>query len=1401
MRRRIALTLALGVLLLPAAVFGLLASETGSRWLLGMAAGFAGDQMSFERAEGTLLSPLAVFGLKLRLAGHRLDIDELRLRYRPTALLRGVAHIEDFSASRIRYQPGPNAPPPEADSGGFSGVRLPLKVRLDAAEVTAVDITMGDARRWLNRLALNGLVIDTAQLAFEQFEFNAEGLLADGRGRLGAEAPFPLQADIRWSYPRPAPQGARGHARLSGNLEAIEVDHRLEAPITGTLSGTLSPLANPLRADLKFQWSALRWPLTGAESYRSDAGRIHLSGSPENFAVMVDAGVAGEKLPFNRVRADARGGLQADRLRTELSWTLGLVNGGEAAGRGILEGGPALWRVDHKLSKPFELSTLGDVTIDGETLLLALEGEWQDFGWPLTGEAQFQSASGRYRLAGPMDDLRLRVDAALSARAAQIDALALSLDARGAARAPFGFSAELNYEGTLNTGVPARGQVAGRGNINRIEFNAEGVLPFPLTAKGKVELDGDTPVIALDGDWRTLRWPLSGDAEYTSDSGRFQLSGPVGTLDLQLDAQLAGERLPPSSATLRGEIYPQSAKLHSLKLDTVNGRVNVTGELGWSPKPRWRLEVDAVHLNPEYFHPDWPGDVSLAAKVSGTLEQDSPKVSIALTTLGGQLRGYPISGRGSLAIDGTRVTAEQLELSSGENTVRLNGEAAETLDIGFVIEAPKLNAFAPQLEGSLNGSGALAGSRSQPRISAKLSGQQLAFRDDRVGSLSLDADVGIAPGFVSRLALEFVDISASGAALSKVTLSGNGTQENHRMVLRAESDEAVLDAVADASLKDSTWSAGIRADLATQNFGDWRLEQAAQLRAARDRVSLGRSCMTQASASLCVEGEWQRVDDLIRADGVITALPLGLAKPFLPEGVIATGPLNGSLAVEGRAAAPLAKARIEVPEGSLAYQPGADFPRTEFVFRDALLDARHQPTGTQLKLAVVVADSGRLQGNLDIGALSEDAPAALAGRLDAQLSDLAWIGVVLPQLIDVRGELDAGLDVAGNLNAPLLGGQIAVRRGQMDLPDLGLELREIGLAMRSESADRYLIEGGLTSGGGRLKISGAVRIPALEEGQLELTVAGEEFEVARLPTVQAFVSPDLRLSANANQAELTGRVHVPRATVKLKKLPPSAVAVSEDEVIVGRDKLPAKASVRRGPKLRLAIDLSLGDAVSFEGFGLFAGIEGGVAVSGETGQSLNAQGVISVRDGRYDAFGQLLTIEQGRLIFAGPIDNPGIDVTAVREIGDITAGIAVTGNAKSIKSSVFSTPPLPEAEAFSYLLTGRPLSGGTQGDAALLSSAALSMGLERSQLVTKQIGATLGLDELSVGGDSVAQSALIMGKQLTPDLFVRYALGLFEKSGRLLLDYRLTDSLTLQAESGETQGMDLIYRLERESLF
>ena len=50
------------------------------------------------------------------------------------------------------------------------------------------------------------------------------------------------------------------------------------------------------------------------------------------------------------------------------------------------------------------------------------------------------------------------------------------------------------------------------------------------------------------------------------------------------------------------------------------------------------------------------------------------------------------------------------------------------------------------------------------------------------------------------------------------------------------------------------------------------------------------------------------------------------------------------------------------------------------------------------------------------------------------------------------------------------------------------------------------------------------------------------------------------------------------------------------------------------------------------------------------------------------------------------------------------------------------------------------------------------------------------------------------GKRVTRDLYLEYNYGLFSRIGGLLLDYQLSERLSLQAQSGAANSLELIYK-------
>ncbi|HKJ87504.1 MAG TPA: translocation/assembly module TamB domain-containing protein, partial [Gammaproteobacteria bacterium] len=312
----------------------------------------------------------------------------------------------------------------------------------------------------------------------------------------------------------------------------------------------------------------------------------------------------------------------------------------------------------------------------------------------------------------------------------------------------------------------------------------------------------------------------------------------------------------------------------------------------------------------------------------------------------------------------------------------------------------------------------------------------------------------------------------------------------------------------------------------------------------------------------------------------------------------------------------------------------------------------------------------------------------------------------------------------------------------------------------------------------------------------DLHLSGKDFQAADIPEAKVTVSPDLTLKVRPGHIDVQGEVKVPEATLAPREISQGAVQVSRDVVIVGGQGQPPPPSAW---EVSARIRVVLGDKVNFKGFGLQGQLAGDLAVIDEPGKVTIGRGQISIDNGTYRAYGQDLKIERGRLSFAGsPVDNPGLDVRAVREVGDVTAGVQVTGTAKDPQLTLFSQPAMSQSETLSYLLTGHGLSSASASEGQLLMTAASSMGIKGGNFLAEHIGSIFGLQEARIqSGSTLQESSLVLGKYLSPKLYISYSVGFAEAVNQLQIRYQLSRRWSLQTETGLQTGADLLYTLER----
>ncbi len=521
------------------------------------------------------------------------------------------------------------------------------------------------------------------------------------------------------------------------------------------------------------------------------------------------------------------------------------------------------------------------------------------------------------------------------------------------------------------------------------------------------------------------------------------------------------------------------------------------------------------------------------------------------------------------------------------------------------------------------------------------------------------------------------------------------------------------------------------------------------------------------------------------------ALPLSLVQPWLPKQDGRQIYLRGELSLDGsfkpRGNAWEGSLRIASPEGGIRlgetrYAAVAGNPNRGELLRYDQFSMQADFTQQQIqgKLGIGFQGAGFVDAKFNTG---WDAYAPLNGELYLNMSRLYWLELVIADVVRPEGRVEGHVSLRGTRD------KTAARR-RCHLSDFTAEYPSMGLAL-SEGKGRFdalpdgsaKITASAKSGPGTLTVDGGLSWFGTSTPLL-LNIRGDNVLAYNTSELRIIANPDMQFGITDNTMHLRGKVTVPEADIDLERLD-RGTSVSEDVVVldpVDPEQNPGIAA-GYGPGHR-ARRQGQHDRLRSQG-----GLSGQMQIRARPGREMIANGGLDVR-GRYKAYGQDLTITRGQLTWNHNIvSDPRVSLRAERKIGDITAGIDVSGRAESPRADVWSEPAMSQSEALSYLVLGRGLSTASSDETQQVSaaSAALSAG---SSLIASQIGATLGLDEAGVSQSSTLGSVVGFGKYLSPKLYVGYGVSMIGGGSVLTLKYLLSRGFDIEAESStvETKG-------------
>lgn len=1104
-------------------------------------------------------------------------------------------------------------------------------------------------------------------------------------------------------------------------------------------------------------------------------------------------GTLGNAPPFEvALDGSFEGKLQdrAARIEAKLSGTLKAV---EARGSGVVAGmqATALARIEPFAQPPLKSLTLDANDVDLRRLSdslprsrLALEARLAP-----SGEASVEgSVEIRNTEPGPLDRERLpfvsaSAHVAASAQGADVTALEVALAGGGTAR------------GTVRAkpaGIQADLQVA---NVNLAALHG-GLQPTHLT--GKVSVTGDRQAQQFD--------VALGDP-------RFSVEG---------HAALAGKRLDVKAAQVK----------------TGAGTVDASGNAVLDGRREFHFEGRAQHFDPSAFARVQRGDMNFTFTVSGTASEPiggDARLDIAASTFA----GMPASGRVAIAGDKQRIARADIDVALGEARLAAKGSFGARGDaMDVTARAPNLSAlakpFGVALSGSLDATARLTGTFGSPAGTVNLTGTNLALPSNvYVKDVTLRASAGTQPDSPIEAALQAHGV-ASGkdtpptALAQSLSASVKGTRLAHRLEAQAVMSS---DTTVSAALQGGTppraatlaWSGTIESFSMTGR-GAFALASPARIDLSRERIELGDAVL---------RGNWGEAR-LQTTRWTPATLDLKGSSPGLRIETLARDLRLGTLPASDLViagdwdvhAAQAFEARLDVKRLSGDVRVGD--PLVPLGLTDLALHADVNRGNARATLLVKGERIGSVQGEgaarivRGASGWEFEKAAPVSAHLAAAIPDLQTLAPWVGPDARLAGRLDADVTVSGTGAGPSLAGGVQAHGLALREPQSGFEISqgEVALRMsgRSVTIEKLVARTPWHAPKAALERMRRVEVPAeggtiTAQGSIDLqaqrgtiTVKAEKVPVTQVPTRFVAVSGEARLEAAEGGVLASGRFAVDGGWIgALAEAPPTPA----DDVVVVRASVPPAPPDKKHP-VRLDLTVGLDERLWFEGRGLDTRLAGDLRVTGEVGSTLRATGSIRTIEGTYEGYGQKLSIERGVLTFAGPIENPKLNVLALRKGLPVEAGVEITGSTARPRVRLVSTPDVPEPEKLSWLVLGRGASDASPGDMSVLAAAAGALlgGNNPGSDLSKKIG----IDEVRIGrpdtvlgvlpestvagrtGQPAASDVVTVGKRLNGNLHLSYEQGLASAEGAIKLAYRISRQFEILARGGYLPGVDAVYR-------
>lgn len=958
---------------------------------------------------------------------------------------------------------------------------------------------------------------------------------------------------------------------------------------------------------------------------------------------------------------------------------------------------------------------------------------------------------------------------------------------------------KLNLQGDLQQGYALQSNASFAGNTAPVTLSILGLLteqglqlhPLKLntteqkliTINGQVawqpELRADATINLQDFPWQEL-YPLESPLPVILQNLHATLNYQKDTYQTSIEAKLLG---PAGNFSLTTEATGdlKQITLKNLQINTPDkGAITGQAKINFDPTIDWLADLNIKSINPNYWLAELSGLLNGTVHSEGSLINDDINTKTTVD-IQGTLRNQKTIIKAQLLAKQQQWKIPELHMQVGNNQLQGHAELNKQLQAQIDLNLPTLHQIYPSLAGNLRGKINITGTLEKPQGNVNLTGQKLAYDQQRINQLQLTAELNQKQQ--ATLQLQTNQINVADANLGNLTINGSGNLNKQQLSVNLTGGiVTLLTSISSQQDQKNNWNIAINQLKIHSYDQNWQTQQPITMKYSNNgSLTINPHCLQSQKATLCAIDQ-QKILPTPQISYKLANFPLQDLNPWFPKDFNWQGILSANITFKLPKQGPSGIIEISTDKGTFKLRDASDDSWHDFSYKTLSVTSNLTPNKITSNLKFASSSLGDIQAEVELNPLRKNKP--IAGNFNIKEFNLKALQPFVPEIEQLTGKVHGQGTISGTLTKPYISGKIAINDGNL-MGDLPITIEQFQFMALVEGEDLN-IKGHWKSGKqGAGSIRGHLNWSE-EDLDMDITVQGKHLPVVVMPYAELEANTHLKLHMKDNTLFLSGSVDLPKGEIKVRDLPPSTVKPSSDVIIVTNE-----TNDPQHPPFQLNMDIkvSIGDdRVTFSGFGLTSNIKGHLNI----GKNLLTQGEISLKDGQYRAYGQRLEIHRARMLFTGSLTDPILDIEAIRIVGDVTAGLRLTGLASQPTITIFSNPSMNQEQALSYIILGRPMS---TGDNNMLAQAAVALGVYGGSSILGEVADKVGIKEFqidtSTSGD--ATSVVASGK-ITNDLSIHYGVNIFNSMNTIMLRYQLTKRLYIEAASGASSSLDLFYK-------